>query len=147
MAQNDFCSLLNLSGFEASLCETFEKQLTPVYNKVESNLPVLTNNLENVVKQNSKRIFIYDTIFQQLPWIIMFLILIILLGVTGVLRVSAIIILIIIMLIVSAIFMYCYIKFNNDNVQNLISDINTQLGTNLTNFKNSIFIPAPATST
>jgi hypothetical protein len=144
MAQTDICSILNFTGLEASLCQSFEKQIAPLYSKINSNIPVLTNNLENIVKQNSKKIFIYDTIFQQLPWIIMFLILIIILAYTGVIKISTVIILIAIMLIVSAIFMYFYIKFNTDNVQNLINDINTQLGTNITNFKNIILTPLPS---
>lgn len=144
MAQSDFCSLFNLTGLEESICQTLEKQpITPeilynVYTKVEPKFPTLTTNLENIIKQNSRKIFVYDTIFQQLPWFIMFLILIILLGVGKVLRLSVVIILIIIMVLLTATFMYFYIKFNNDNIQNLINEINTQLGTNVANFRQSV---------
>ena len=145
MAQNDFCSLFNLTGLDESICQTLEKQpITPnmlytVYGKVSPNFSILTTNVENIIKQNAQKIFIYDTIFQQLPWIIMFLVLIIFLGVTGVLRVSVVVILIIIMLIVSAIFMFVYVKYNTNSVQNLINDINAQMGTNINNFKKSVF--------
>ncbi len=87
MSATDFCSTLNLSGAELAVCQAFEKTpitinlLYKMFEFVEPKLPILTNGIEHTVKKNTIDIFVKNTILQQLPWFLSFIMLVVVLRV------------------------------------------------------------------
>jgi len=142
MTSSDFCSVLNLSGTNETICKTFEN--TPLtlnliyrfFGIIESRIPLLTNGLEDIVKKNATKIFIQDIILQQAPWFISFLLMIIVLWSLKIISAGVFFFLLIISILITAILITVYSYRYKYNVEKLINEIKTQTKTNINNFKN-----------
>ena len=147
MSDTDFCSLINLSGLEKTICQTLEKSITPnvlqhIFSLIEPKLLLLTNGIEQIIQRNAIKIFLYDTIILQLPWLITFFILVFVLWISGVIKGDTLIILFILAIIVTAGFIALYLYLNKRNIDILIYQTKAQLNTNISNFKKSVFSSA-----
>ena len=144
MSQSDFCSLLNLTDLEKSICQSLEKtpitanMLYQIFETVEPKFPILTTGIDGIIQKYTTKTFIRDGIFQQLPWLITFFILILMLAIIGVIPVSIFVILLIISILITGAIIYFYLRYNKTNAENLINEIKTQIRTNIGNFKSSV---------
>ena len=130
---------------ELLICNTLSKTpitanfLYKIIEIYEPKFPLLTTGIEKIFKNNIIKIVISNLIFHQLPWLICFIFLLIILWSTKVISWYTFLGLLIfsIFIVVISIFIYLYSIY--DTLENLIHDTKVQLKLNLNKFKNSAF--------
>lgn len=140
MTSPDFCSRLNLPAIEQGICKAAESLVYKVYEHVEPKLPILTNGIEEIIKKNATKIFIYDTIMQQLPWFITFLILIIILRISRTITTYVFLILLIFVILITGILIAAYMYYNKNNLEKLVNETRSQFNLNIRNFRQSVLM-------
>jgi len=143
MSKQDLCSLFNLSGIEATICKTLENTpitanlLYKLFEMVEPKVPLLISGIEEILKKNATKIFIYDTIMQQLPWLISFLILITILWFNKTISIYLYMILFISVIVTTILIMAIYSYYYNQKIEKMLVELKMQMKINFDNFKKS----------
>lgn len=142
----DICSQLNLSGTVKSVCEMLVPPLYELYQTIEPKLPILTAGLNDIIQKDQERFFIHNAIYQQLPWLVSFIALAIVLVIIKVMPFYLAVLLVILALLVTAMLVYLNLESNKRNIDRLIDDVQAQVSTNVANFEKSFITAAPSPS-
>ena len=138
MSQPDFCSQLDLSAFQAGICKQAQEVAYKAWDRIDPNLPLLTHGIEDTIRRNATRVFIYETIMQQLPWIISFIMLIIILWMFGILPTFAVFVILILSILATVIIIVIYMNQIKSNTEKLINELREQWNYNVNNFSNAV---------
>lgn len=138
----DFCSELGLTGIDETICKSIESKpltlnlLYKLFEIFEPQLPILMTGIENILKTNIIKIVIYSIILQQIPWLMSFCLIIIILWFSGIIPSYVAISLIIFSFIFTTFILVIYLNINLYFIEKMIKQTKTQAKLNLINFKN-----------
>lgn len=142
MSEN-ICSNFNLSGINEIICNSLESTpiITNFINKLLENLEqkytILSNGIEPIIKKYIIKIIIQNVIIQQLPWLMNFWFLIIILWLTKVISFNIFICLFLFSILFTFVMIIIYFQTNLYYFEKLIDDVKLQTKTNLNDLKKS----------
>ena len=141
---NDLCSSLGLTDIEKIICESLEKDpltanlLYKLFLRLEPKLPVITNGIEGIIKNNAIRIALRNAIMQQLPWLIGFFLIILTLLFTKTISIYAFGMLFIAAIVITIVITGLNLYLNMQGIEKIIRELKSKLRSNMDDFKSTI---------
>ena len=135
---SDICSRLGLTGVALTACRNLENTIstTNVYTALQiilSRSPQLTSGLTDIIKSHVVSAATSAVLAQQLPWIIGYIIILVILTTKQIITPLTLVILVVVMVIILLIINALMVRSLKRNVDTLVQDIRQQIERNLSN--------------
>lgn len=140
----DLCSSLGLTGISQTICKSFETQpitlqlLYTMYEIVKPKLGLLTTGYEGIIRNNLRGIIIQNIILNQLPWLIAFVLLLLILWSYGVITGLMTAGIMVLTFFTTVVTIVISLLLNRASVYNTVDAINAQTKYNFTLFFNNL---------
>ena len=141
---DDLCSKFGLSGLELSICKSMEKApltanlVYKLFSRIEPKLPVLADGIKDIVQGGVVKIIIQYSLLQQIPWLIGYILIALVLISTQVITTSIFILLILIAFGVAAAITVLNLYTIKQQSKDIIQKVESRLNSNVAEFKKGL---------